>query len=158
MKNPAMPLNGFIVLAVLLFIGSTCFGQEYIPKPDEEIYGTWVNEKKLPQKEIVTAEKWEEYNRSSDSDPFYVGTWEITARWTDSQGNIWYRTLVTIIGGEGGVVGTKRVELSRISRSGAVWEHQWRWLGAGQDREAPRYPEEIDSKAAEYGIFTRVTE
>ena len=81
-------LWSFLTLVVL----AGCGPGKYVAKPNEEIYGTWANEKARPQKVVVdqTGSKW--YEHSSDPDPYYVfGAAEVESKWKDAEGNIWYK-------------------------------------------------------------------
>src|SRR5208283_230530 len=88
----------FALLALSILGG--CATGEYIPKPNEELYGTWINEQNggnifLPQGVVFTADGYKLYCSLSDSNPCEVGTSWIDSKWTDSEGNIWYRTFGT---------------------------------------------------------------
>jgi len=149
-----------LTLAVLSLLPSlTATAQDkYVPKPNEEIYGIWINQARLPQKEVITPEEWTEYTRMTDSEPFLQGNWEIVGKWTDSEGNIWYKSLITITGGSVGLRGMTRAELSKLSKSAAVWEHVWNWPIKEQGQQQAVFPDMIDRSSNQYGIFYRAKE
>ena len=151
------PILTLAVLSLLLSFAATA-QYKYVPKPNEEIYGTWINQARLPQKEVITAEGWTEYTRMTDSEPFLQGNWEIVSKWTDSEGNIWYKSLITITGGSVGQNGLTRTELSKLSKSAEVWEHVWNWPTREQGLRQPAYPDMIDQNNYQYGIFYRAKE
>jgi hypothetical protein len=67
-----------------------CF---YIPKSNEEIYGTWINEDMKYQKFIYYYWGYaEKYKEVSNKTPTYKITFTIVEKWTDSEGNVWYKT------------------------------------------------------------------
>jgi hypothetical protein len=93
----------FLISSILLFIvllGASA-QEKYVPKADEELYGTWTNKEYSgsisyqPQKEVVTADRYGWYHLIPDSVPYEEGTYEIDRKWTDAEGNIWYRILCT---------------------------------------------------------------
>jgi hypothetical protein len=77
----------------------------YVPRAKEEIYGTWVNttdyhgSRSYAQKiEFYDWGYWQEY--SKETDEFYKeGTYVLVDRWTDAEGNIWYKDFVRMRNG-----------------------------------------------------------
>ena len=145
-----------LTLLVMLMFGG-CATAKYVPKPNEEINGTWINEKISPQKNVNTPDGWKQYLPVSDSVPFYEGTGEIISKWTDSEGNIWYKSLITITGGTGDGDATKIIlaELDKLSKSATVWESVWTMPTNEQELKTPIYPTTIDPKNPNYGIYYR---
>ena len=93
----------------------------YVPKASEELYGTWINTTYNPgfysQKYILY--DWgyfEEYEKPTSEYP-YPGTFIIVDKWTDSEGNIWYKEYVR----ERNEM-NPTFELDKISKDGTVWE------------------------------------
>ena len=128
-----------------------------VPKGDEELYGTWANEKNNAdvfhgQKVVVGSEGMEIYCRVSDPAPDMVVSWEISSKWADSEGNIWYRTLGSSIAGV--YKGANWQALDKISKSGAVWERAANFLDLGRFNPA-FYPKTIDPNGASYRILYR---
>ena len=122
-------------------------------------YGTWANEKNLAdvfhgQKVIVTAEGMKIYCKISDPDPRMTVSWEITGKWKDSEGNIWYKTREISTGGI--YQGAKWQSLLKISKSGTVWERATILLETGSFNPA-FYPKLIDPKAVYYRVLYRTT-
>ena len=157
MKARAMILTAVTALA-LMATGAS--GQtKYVPKPDEELYGTWTNEQNTgdlyhPQKLIVSSNKITMYYRISDRTPTVDGdmTWKIDSKWTDSDGNVWYKTYGTHTAGI--YKGYSWQELDKVSKSGKVWERALSPLGnVGFD--PAYYPTSIDPRATYYRILYR---
>ena len=149
MKSRTLISGVIIILAI--FMGNYAIGEdEYVPSENEEIYGTWVNpeygktEASFSQKRIINPDgTWEEY--SSMADIGYL-TWEYTIidKWTDSEGNIWYK-LNTWYGNKAyGAI--PYYDLHRISNSGLTWE----FVSSTKD-----YPTEIDPDHPMYFIYYR---
>jgi hypothetical protein len=124
-----------LVLAILIIVGNCATGKKvYVAKEDEEIYGTWVNTDYNytgrwakgvfhPDGTFVT------YQADSSITPYYFGTFTITEKWTDSEGNIWYK-IISI-----DQIYTIYYELHKISNNEMTWEYVW----SNSD-----YPKEID--------------
>lgn len=120
-----------LILVFLVLLASCATGSRSSFKKafDEEIVGTWANrdydkgEKGFEEgppyaKMIVKHDKtFEAYNNVSSKD-FAIGEITITDRWTDSEGNIMYKTICDF-------VVWKTYELWKISNSGTNWELVW---------------------------------
>jgi hypothetical protein len=90
------------IVAVLACVGSFANDKEkygfYVPKPNEEIYGTWVN-KDYSGAVLGHHQKfvshfwgyWGAYNQVTDKAPTWYGTFILVDKWKDSEGNIWYK-------------------------------------------------------------------
>lgn len=153
MKSRLLLLAVSTALLALIQVGGWA-QEKYVPKPNEEIYGTWVNEKSVNfnhiQKAINTLDGWTEYFNVSDSVPLDKRKKEIDRKWTDSDGNIWYRIFGTAISGS---YKMKYKELDRLSKSGAVLESVF--TEAYPDFDSAEYPTKIDPKDTTYRIFYR---
>ncbi len=133
----------FASLVILLgLFGALGFGQEkYTPKPNEEIYGTWVNNDMMPQKVVMSPDgSFEYYFPASYSKPYQGWKSEIIKKWTDSDGNVYYQTYDTLVFG-GTMEHTRFQALKKISRSGAVLE--WNWVTVSEFRPE-KFPSELD--------------
>jgi hypothetical protein len=124
---------------------------KYVPKTNEECYGTWTNEKGSLQKVVIFAGGWMNYTLISDTTPTYnEGTEQIETKWIDSESNIWYKFFGTITEGMG--EGQKFQTLARISKSGTVYER----VTAIVDEFNPKnYPTEVGPSGPNYVFFTR---
>ena len=91
---------------------------KYVPKPNEELYGTWINESIRYQKLVVFAGGFKEYLSVADAEQDWETTEQISAKWKDGDGNIWYKTfdLYTI----GQLKGTKMQYLWKISSGSQI--------------------------------------
>ncbi len=119
-------ISGVILpLAVLLLIAS-CAKKPYAAKEDEEIYGTWVNtdygttEFHIPEKIINNPDgTLEIYGGMADS-AHSTGVYTIIDKWTDSEGNVFYKTRRRW--GEETYGKKLAYELHKISNLGLTWE------------------------------------
>ena len=134
-----------------------CAQENVVPKSDEVLYGTWANEKNGAdvchgQKVVVTANAMEVYCKVYDPESSMEVSWEISSKWTDSEGNIWYKTFGTSTVGI--FKGAKWQTLDKISKSGEVWERAANLLEMGNFNSA-FYPRTIDPKGSYYRILYR---
>jgi hypothetical protein len=145
-----------LLLLTVVFAG--LWAQENVlPKGEEELFGTWVNEKNSAdvlhgQKVVVTADAMMIYSKASDLEACMQISWDISSKWADSDGNVWYNTLGTSVGGV--YKGAKWQTLEKLSKSGTVWERAMNLLETGRFNPA-FYPRNIDPKANYYQIFYR---
>ena len=110
MKKQLLPIAffGFLVLIV----GGSCFADDTVyqfrlPEHNEPIYGTWVNEK-YGVTEAYEDQKWifyewgyaEAYHRLSDKNPSSKGTYILVEKWQDADGNLWYKEIDLLPGGQ----------------------------------------------------------
>jgi len=122
----------------------------YVPTENEEIYGTWINpeygtmEALFSQKRITNPDgTWEEYSGMADI-AYRTLKYTIIDKWTDSEGNIWYK-LITEYGGK--TYGAKPFyELHKISNAKLTWEFV---------SSAEAYPTKIDPDHPMYFIYYR---
>ena len=147
-----------MISSLLLFIitlGATA-QDKYVPKTDEEIYGTWIltnlNQTEL-QKIVLSAKGMDRFSLLSNAIPYDNATYEIDVKWTDSEGNIWYKAHG--IQTSGIYKGYTYVELDKLSKSGTVWEGQFTLTGFNTKVDAMSYPKEFDPKSPSHGIFLR---
>ncbi len=90
-----------LVLAVLIITGSCATGKKaYVAKEDEELYGTWVNtdydvEPKAPKLVLKPDGTYNIYSMSNSDRIVSRGDFTIRDKWTDADGNIWYRYVYT---------------------------------------------------------------
>lgn len=151
----------FIAIQLVLSMSPVWGGgkqENFVPKGKEELYGTWTNEKNSAdvfhgQKVVVTAERMRIYTKVSDPAPAMEVSWEITSKWTDSEGNVWYKTLGTSIGGV--YKGANWQALEKISKSGKVWERAMNLLETGKFNPA-FYPRTIDPNGSYYRVLYRI--
>ena len=138
----------FITFALVLIVLGGCAPGKYVPRPNEEIYGTWINEKGYPQKAMLFAGGFKQYSRAADTLPTYSqGTLEIESRWQDVWGNIWYKQYVTDMPG-----GEKFQTLAKVSKSGTVLERVYNSVAEFSPKS---FPTSIDPKSGTYAIWFR---
>ena len=142
-----------IVLLASILLGG-CASGKYVPTANEQLYGTWINEKSINQfhvqKAICTSDGWKEYYNISDTFPLNEGTREIVSKWVDDNGNIWYKTFSTITFGKN--TGLKGQELNKLSKSCTVWESVVEPVG---EFNSSSFPKKIDPNNWTYNILYR---
>jgi hypothetical protein len=157
MKGRMFPAG--VALLFLLMPEVRIWAQESIvAKVDEELYGTWANENSRAdvlagQKVVVAADAMKIYCKVSDQAPGMEVSWDITSKWTDSEGNVWYKTLGTSTGGL--YKGAKWQTLEKVSKSGLIWERAMNLLERGRFNPA-FYPRSIDPKGVYYRVLYRI--
>ena len=152
MKTARMLLFASLFL-LSVFLIESCAPRKYVPKTNEEINGTWINEKIAPQKVVNSPSGWKEYSYASDAVPLDEGNGGIDSKWTDSEGNIWYRTFSTVTSAT--YKGTKTQGLEKISKSGKVYESVFNIVA---EFDPKNYPTKIDPKDSNYRIYYRAKE
>ena len=108
---------------MLLLIAASARAQDpYVPTPNEEFYGTWINDKTINadhiQKKISTPEGNQDFLRVTDTQPVFSDTQQIDSKWTDSDGNIWYKIHGTVV--SGAYQATKWQELDKLIKNATV--------------------------------------
>ena len=154
----ARTLVAIVLFAALVQVGAWAQGK-YAPKPDEDLYGTWINEQYPkndifhPQKVVNAADRYEVYLGIADSVSSESAKVEIDAKWTDSEGNAWYKTFATITAGI--FKGNRWQAINKLSKSGTVWERQLNPIYT-EDFSPNKYPTTIDPKdSGNYRILYR---
>ena len=123
-----------ILVVVVLIIGGSCATgkKAYVAQDDEELYGTWVNPE-YENSKVYTAPKivvkpdgtFDEYALINSDRVVSVLEYTITDKWTDSEGNTWYKLLE--IHTDSKVIQNPDTYyvLSRIDKTGNIWEMLW---------------------------------
>jgi len=108
--------------ALMVFFGNVFAGEKaYVPKDNEELYGTWVN---MDYKTGVPPQKLTHKSDGTIGSSIYAESrvlmWDtklqITDKWKDPEGNIWYKGHWVANSGEEGY------SLYKISNSGKTCE------------------------------------
>jgi hypothetical protein len=117
-----------LLLSVAVFPTSYAKDREFfVPSDNEEIYGTWVNtgysgELTWAQKYIHYTWGYCEYYSEMESKNPLIG-WDCTStlvdKWTDAEGNIWYKEF------ERYQMGDRWYQLVKISNNGTTLEFTW---------------------------------
>jgi hypothetical protein len=148
-------LSALVILLSTIPLGVIA-QDKYVPKANEELYGTWTNEQNNgdiyhPQKVVVTSDGYTGYSRIFDSVPLFTWKSWIDSKWTDSEGNIWYRVFGK---GVGVWEGHRSQELYKLSKSATVMERAFNgWQG--DEFDPSKYPTKIDLSEAPYRILFR---
>jgi len=82
---------------------------------------------------------WEAFGSAESKTADKKGEYTIKDKWTDSEGNIWYKETFV-------VYGQKFYELDKISNSGKTLEFQY---------STSKYPTKIDPENGRYRIYHR---
>ena len=137
-----------VVFALVLILLGGCAPGKYIPNPNEELYGTWTNEKAAPQRIVIFAGGFKQYTLMSDTVPTWSqGTNEIASKWQDAAGDIWYKIYVTDMPG-----GEKFQTLAKISKSGTVFEHVYAEVAEFNPKN---FPTKVTPNSATYTMHFR---
>ena len=152
-----------LLLAVLVILPSlvplvVAAQDKYVPKANEELYGTWTNEKTINtfhiQKMVVSADGFKEYSNASSSYPSVEVAQQMDTKWTDSKGSVWYKVFGNIKTGPW--KGQNFKALERLSEAGSVLEIV---VNAFQgDFNSAKYPDKIERNSTfngGYRIFYR---
>ena len=149
MKTRTLVSILILVLAVLI-ISEGYASEKKVSKQDYKfVSSTWINEEynshAFPARwELHRDGTFDGYNRISDTGKKYTGYYVIVDKWTDSEGNIWYKMHVGYGPIDEGP--PSAYELDKFSESGKVWE-------SISDNSA--FPTEIDESHAKYHIYYR---
>lgn len=151
-----------LVVSLLTLLAS-CGSGKYVPKANEELYGTWINKNYSghydflndvhAQKEVIDSNGYHVFRFVDDFAEYFVGAETITSKWTDSEGNIWYKTHKG--GWSQNEIKTSVVPhfLYKLSKSATVRESVY----AIRDTYTPSaFPTKIDSKDPSYLVYDRV--
>jgi hypothetical protein len=87
------------VLIILAFTTNSSYASDkraYVAKENEALYGTWVNDEynSSPRSAIHIYKAdgtWIFYRKTSDETPYEEGTYTITDKWAESNGDICYK-------------------------------------------------------------------
>jgi len=145
---------GFVALVLL----GACGPGKYMPKPNEELYGAWTNDNYsgkispdtyLPQKEVIDSSGYGAYRFISDNAPFWKGPENIDSKWTDSEGNVWYKAYSGHATDQSAIVFQS---LYKLSKSSSIRESVYIVC----PKYTPgSYPAKIDPKDPSYSIYSR---
>lgn len=149
-----------VSLLALLLLGG-CGPAKYTPKANEELYGTWINKSYSghyarddihPQKEVIDSNGYHAFRFVGDVAEYFVGAETITSKWTDSEGNIWYKTYKGVWDWEDGKKSEVPHFLYKLSKSATVRESVY----ASRDTYTPSaFPAKIDPKDPSYLVYNR---
>jgi hypothetical protein len=133
--------------ALMVFFGNALAGEKaYVPKDNEELYGTWVN------MDYKTADPPQKLTYKSDGTIYssiyaesrmllWKTKFQITAKWKDSEGNIWYKGHWVVVD-----TGEEGYSLYKISNSGKTCEYIF---------DLNECPTKVDTEHRNYRIYYR---
>ncbi len=149
-----MKARMYVSISILVFVTLLVFGgcatAKKVSKKDYRFFsGTWINEEYnshpfLARLVIRSNGTFDGYFRIADTEKAGIGHFIIVDKWTDSEGNIWYKTHVwpgVIVEGK-----PSGYELDKFSNSGNVWEY----ISITGD-----FPAEIDENHVKYHLYYR---
>jgi hypothetical protein len=140
-----------LLLATFVLIPLGLLAQEkYVPKPNEELYGTWIMVKGDFPKMINLLGKREQFFSADASTPIQELAVEIEKKWKDSDGNVFFQDFCTVT--KGPYEGRMFQELDKISESGKKWEIMWGFVG---QFDSASFPKKIDPTDHSYGQYER---
>lgn len=131
----------FAVCISIIFYAVTSLSES------DEICCTWFNLKhikgEIPQKIMFHYDgTFATYKKMNSIDALSRGTFQITKKWSDSNGNIWYQIIMNDPRTE------KKYKLAKISQNGRALEFVC---------NPDNFPEKIDSKETSYCNFLRAS-
>lgn len=108
---PIISSTSFVLLedifcCLLPLLAVTCATKPYAAQADEPLYGTWVNEEYanlgLVRRNVSDVKyvftdggKFFPYTSMSDAEPTFEGRLSFDEKWTDNQGNVYYKAVQT---------------------------------------------------------------
>jgi hypothetical protein len=135
----------------LLFVAANSYAQKmYVPKADEEIYGTWTNQGMEFRKNVSFYGGSRDYMQIEDNVAIFESNVQLVEKWIDTDGNVWYKILGNVI--SGAYQGTKWQSLEKISKAGTVREWVAKIVTAFAD---DNYPSAISASDNDYRIYYR---
>jgi len=149
-------LSKSIVSVALVLLAGAVWAQ-YVPKSNEELYGTWTNDKTINpfhvQKRVHTADgNVKEYDDLSGSTLLAEGPSRIDKKWKDSDGNIWYEVYEKLTAGV--YAGNEFQRLFKLSKSATVLEYVQYHGYVGPNN----YPTKVEPNVNSYKIFYRAAQ
>jgi hypothetical protein len=97
MKTRQISLISFLTLILIVFTLVVATGENgYTPKENEEYYGIWVNPeynmRTLDAKILIKPDgTFYEYSMTKSDSWGTKGEYKINEKWTDAEGDIWYK-------------------------------------------------------------------
>lgn len=155
-----MFLGVLACLLISVLLGG-CGPGKYVEKLNEELYGTWINESYsgviskgtyTPQKTVAAPGTYSDYRMLTDHGPGFAGKEEVTSKWRDSEGNIWYKINMSSSNGDNTY---KWQSLQKISKAAAVREFV---VVEVVNFSPSSYPTTVEPSAPNYRIYYRAKE
>ena len=97
MKARTFVLILMLALIILIICEGYAADNKVTKKDYRFISGTWINEEynshsHMERYVLYRDGTWDAYNKTSDTEKKQSGHYIIMEKWTDSEGNIWYKT------------------------------------------------------------------
>ena len=117
---------------------------EYKVSDNEELFGAWVlidyKDGTPPKRVTIKPGGYDGFYPADAMEPMWTAEYAISDKWTDAEGNVWYKVRWVIANINGGF------SLYKISESGKILEQinsQW------------EYPKELDANSEYYRVYYR---
>jgi hypothetical protein len=125
MKTRMLVIITFLVFSAMIITESYSNDEKtYVATENEKLYGTWIGATKDDRaKLILNPDGTDEAYFTDSVEPGRNATFIIIDKWTDSDGNLWYKQKVQI---EKSIIGYR---LSKISSDGSMMEIVYSFLG-----------------------------
>lgn len=136
----------FLVAGITMLVFAQLGGwaqEKYVPKENEELFGRWKDDKVADQQTVYYSAGFKIYFRSTDNILLDEATQEIEKKWTDTQGNIWYKTLGLFVG-KSPHAGSKFQALYEVDNSKTELTC---WVNTVYQYDSSKYPPESNPKA-----------
>ncbi len=131
-------------IAMLTLAQSGGWAQEkYVPKENEELFGRWKDDKAANMETVIDSVGFKTYYGSTNNVVLNEATLEIEKKWTDAQGNIWYKVRGLFVG-QSPYVGTKFQALYEVHKSNTALKSQ---ANTVNQYDPSSYPTENGPKA-----------
>lgn len=145
-------LLGMAVILLTLASSASWAQDRYVPKDNEELFGRWKDDVTANAETVVDSLGFKTYYGSSNDVLLNEATQQIESKWTDAEGNIWYKVL-GVYAGESPYVGKKFQALYKVYKSKAQLSLQ---LSLVIQYDPSNYPTESGPKADYVWNYHRV--
>ena len=107
-------------LLVSMLVGG-CGSGKYVPKANEDLYGTWVNQAYPEKKMVITPGGFKTYLSVTDTTVVHEGKEQIEGKTVSSNGTVSYKTFGEFTSGP--YTGIKFQWVRKVEKSGTVLEY-----------------------------------
>ena len=145
-----MPIvSASLVLFALIQVGGWA-QSKYVPRENEEIFGRWKDEKVPTMQTVIDSVGFKVYYGETNTVELNEATLDMEKKWTDADGNVWYKTLGVFVG-ESPYAGTKFQALYKVFKSKTELEC---WVNTVNGYDPKNYPaESAPTGTNEYSYF-----
>jgi hypothetical protein len=137
-----MLLLGVSLLFTLVYIKGWA-QEKYLPKENEELSGRWKDDTATDMQTVYDSVGFRTYYGTANDVLLNEATQEIENKWTDIEGNVWYKTRGVFVG-ESPYLGTKFQALYEVNKSKTMLTC---WANTVNEYDSSNYPQEYAPKA-----------